>query len=356
MGLLYTKYKMFHYQEKLDSLPLEVEEVKPPLQIRIKPTNVCAHNCWYCAYRAENLQLGKDMVVRDMIPRDKMMEIIDDIIDMGVQSVTFSGGGDPFHYKYLLETTKKLAASPVKFASLTNGALLKGEIAEVFAHHATWIRISMDGYDDESYAKYRGIRVGEFSKLIKNMRDFKNLGGSCYLGVSLVVDKDNADHVYDILGILSDACVDSVKISGCIVDNSGAKNNEYHRAIFATVKEQIAHGVEKFARKGFEIYDSYHELEEKFDKPYTWCPYLQICPVIGADLNVYACHDKAYNLDDGVLFSIKDQGFKEGWMMNKEQFFKLNPARVCDHHCVVNEKNKMLLEYLAADKDHLGFV
>ena len=96
MGQLYTKYKIFHFKDKIDSLPRDVEEIKPPIHIRIKPTNVCAHNCWYCAYKASNLQLGKDMVTKDFIPKDKMMEIIDDIIEMGVKAVTFSGGGDPF--------------------------------------------------------------------------------------------------------------------------------------------------------------------------------------------------------------------------------------------------------------------
>ena len=76
MGLLYTKMKAFHFKDKIDSLPDSIDKIMPPIQIRIKPTNVCAHNCWYCAYRAEDLQLGQDMVTKDYIPREKMMEII----------------------------------------------------------------------------------------------------------------------------------------------------------------------------------------------------------------------------------------------------------------------------------------
>ena len=96
MGSLYTPFKIFHYQEKLDSLLREINTTLPPLHIRIKPTNVCNHNCWYCAYRASDLQLGQDMNVCDAIPEVKMLEIVDDIVGMGVQAVTFSGGGEPF--------------------------------------------------------------------------------------------------------------------------------------------------------------------------------------------------------------------------------------------------------------------
>jgi len=71
MGILYSKLKMFHFPEKLASLPYDVPEILPPLHIRLKPTNICNHNCWYCAYRRENIQLGKDMVIREQIPEEK---------------------------------------------------------------------------------------------------------------------------------------------------------------------------------------------------------------------------------------------------------------------------------------------
>ena len=101
MGLLYTNLKIFHFKEKLDTIPQSTDEIAPPVHIRMKPTNVCGHNCGYCAYRSDDLQLGKYMVQKDYIPREKMMEVIDDIVEMGVKAVTFSGGGDPFYYPYL---------------------------------------------------------------------------------------------------------------------------------------------------------------------------------------------------------------------------------------------------------------
>ena len=77
--------------------------------------------------------------------------------------------------------------------------------------------------------------------------------------------------------------------------------------------------------------------------------------IIGADLNIYPCHDKAYNIDEALLGSLKQISFKEWWRNNKESFFKVNPSKVCNHHCVAHEHNKMILEYLGADEEHLGF-
>jgi len=356
LGILYTRTKVFHFKEKLESLPKAESKILAPIQVRIKPTNACAHNCWYCAYRADNLQLGKDMKKTDFIPREKILEIIDDLDQMGVKSATFSGGGDPFHYPYLLDAAVKLSKTKVKFASLTHGAALKGELARVFAHQATWIRISMDGWDDESYSYYRRVGQGEFTKIITNMADFKRIGGKCYLGVVMIIDNKNFSHIYELAKKLKDIGVNSVKMSPCIVSNSAAENNDYHKPIFDRAKENILRTVGDFADEGFEIFDTYHTLEDKFSKDYDWCPYLQLCPVIGADCNVYSCHDKAYNLEEGLLGSIRDHSFRDFWFSDKNNFFRINPKKHCNHHCVVNTNNKMIMEYLNTDRQHLDFI
>jgi MoaA/NifB/PqqE/SkfB family radical SAM enzyme len=356
VGNLYTKMKIFHYKEKLDSLPREENKIRPPIHVRIKPTNACNHNCWYCAYRTDHMQLGEDMVVRDMIPHDKMMTIIEDLSEMGVQAVTFSGGGEPLVYPHLTETVKKLIENNISFATLTNGARLSGEIAELFAYNGTWVRISMDGWDDESYMKYRGCVDGEYTKIIKNIESFKKMNGDCLLGISLILDKDNAKHVLRQLKFFKSLGVNSVKVGAAIVSNNSLESNEYHRPFFAETKKLIAQAREALEDESFEIFDAYHELEDNFDKDYSWCPYLQILPVIGADLNIYPCQDKAYNLKKGLIGSIKNQRFKDFWFSNKDNYFKIVPSRDCKHHCVANIKNTLILEYIDADKGHLGFV
>jgi MoaA/NifB/PqqE/SkfB family radical SAM enzyme len=239
---------------------------------------------------------------------------------------------------------------------LTNGANLSGELAEIFSHRATWLRISIDGWDDESYSFYRRVKEGEFTKVMNNMENFKKLAGTCHLGVSIIVDKRNASHIYEFIRKLKNVGVDNVKVSPCIVSNDGKENNEYHKTIFGQVKEQTKKAIDDLDDKNFEIFDAYHELDEKFRKEYEWCPYLQILPVIGADLNIYPCQDKAYNLDEGLIGSINDKGFKDFWFSDKSKFFKINPSINCNHHCVANIKNRFILDYLNSDKEHLGFV
>jgi MoaA/NifB/PqqE/SkfB family radical SAM enzyme len=348
--------KIFHFKDKVDSLPREKGEILPPLHVRIKPINGCNHRCRYCAYRADSLQLGKDMRVSDAIPKDMMLAIVDDIIAMGVKGVTFSGGGEPLFYPHLLEVLHKLVDSPVKFATLTNGGLLRGEVARLFAEHGSWVRVSMDGWDNASYTRYRGVADGEYDAILRNIAEFKAYGGPCRLGVSYIVDKENVSHIFEAASRVRDMGGDSVKISPCIVENDGAANNAYHAPFFREAREQVDRVMAELSGPGFEVFDAYHLLDERFDKKYTWCPYIQVLPVIGADLNVYSCQDKAYNLDEGLIGSITGKGFRDFWMTGKDKFFMINPSVHCNHHCVANAKNKLLLDYLDADEEHLGFV
>jgi MoaA/NifB/PqqE/SkfB family radical SAM enzyme len=200
------------------------------------------------------------------------------------------------------------------------------------------------------------VAKGEFSRIMANMSEFKKIGGLCRLGVSFIVDDRNAGHVYEMIMKVRDTGADSIKVSPCIVDNDGAKNNDFHGRYFKTVKKQIARALTETDGEDFEIFDAYHALDEKFDKDYSWCPYCQILPVIGADLNIYSCQDKAYNLENGLLGDIAGQRFKKFWFSSKNKFFSLNPAADCGHHCVANGKNKLVLAYLAANGEHLGFV
>lgn len=344
MGRAYNHLKLFHHTSKLNSLL--TENMLPPVHIRIKPTNQCNHKCWYCAFRLGDAHIGKNMNNTDYIPYEKMVGLVNDLEKMRVQAVTFSGGGEPLCYKHIYEFVDRLST---KVAVLTNGALLSGSIANLLARKASWVRISIDGYDGESYAKYRGVGEDEFDKVLSNMANFKGK----YLGIAIVVDKRNFLHIYDMIKLFYSMGVNSVKVAPVIMSGSIEKMNAYHADISDKVIADIARAKKDFR---FEINDSYHSQMGSFEKIYHWCPYAQITPIIGADCNVYYCHDKAYNLDKGIMGSIKDISFKDFWFNGKEKFFTIDPAKDCNHHCMCDSANKNIIEYLNANKDMVEFI
>ena len=339
---VYNDFKVFNYPDFIKNIE---SGNNYPLHIRIKPINACNQKCYYCSYRNAAQSLGKDMKITDFIPYPKMMETIDDIIDMKVKAVTFSGGGEPTIYKGFVGVVAKLAKSPVRFAMLTNGVKLKDMIAYLFASYGSWVRISIDGWDRKSYKKYRG--ADNFDTVMENIMNFHS--EKCYLGLNIVVLEDNAEHLYDIVKLVSKSEVKTIKISPCVVHDNLKENIFYHSSLNKIVDEEI-----KRIRSDFKIpiNYTYHDQLCGFEKDYDWCPNIQMQPVIGADQNIYVCHDKAYDLPLGLLASFKDKSFKKAWEESSK--FKIDPREDCKHHCMAHGKNTILLNYL--DTIHTEFV
>lgn len=354
MGTVYSSFKFMHFPDRLEAL--RAGRSIAPAHVRIKPTNHCNHSCWYCAYRTDDLDLGEDMNLRDSIPPAKMAEIVDDLIAMKIAAVTFSGGGEPLLYKFLPETIERLAKGGVRVATLTNGTNLKGRMAEALGAHATWVRVSVDAWDDDSYTKSRGARDGEFTRLLENMRAFVAGGTDCVLGVSYIIGRDNHHRIAQVCRLFRDIGVGHIKLSAAVIGNDIAENNSYHREFAAAAKAQIEEAV-LLTNERFAVLDHYHELGERFEKPYRTCPFSRFLTVIGADLNVYTCQDKAYT-KNGRLGSIRDSRFRDFWFAEETQskIAVFDPSRLCGHHCVAHAKNLAILQYLSLDPAHAAFV
>ena len=354
MATYYSPLKFLHFKNYLAGI--EQGEIVAPVHIRVKPTNHCNHNCWYCAYRADNLDLGDKMVLKDSIPTDRVLALTHEFVSVGVKAITFSGGEEPILYKPLLEVIEILAAGGVQIASLTNGSNLKGRVADAFAAHGTWIRISQDALDDEGYAKSHGAKGRDFSRLIENIRNFTARKTQCVIGVSMIVGHDNHQHILEVGSLLKDCVVNHVKVSGAAVSNGDKGNNSYHLTIKNEVKRQIE-AAQALTNKHFSVLNQYHDLEDHFEKQYETCPFLQFLTVVGADQHVYTCQDKAYTQSEG-MGSITTRSFIEFWFSEEwQQFLKtFDRSAQCGHHCVSQAKNLAIHEHLSLEQKNVNFV
>lgn len=356
MENVYSQVKMFHFRDKLAALANK--EISAPIHVRLKPTNRCNHRCFYCCYRNEKLFLNQLFNEHDAIPQAKMAEIVRDIISSGVKAVTFSGGGEPLIYPHIVETAEALLAGGVKVATLTNGSALRGDVAQVLAAGASWVRISIDGADAEGLRQSRGVAEEEFAKIITNIEAFAHQKHShCELGINFIITQLNWRKTYDFLRLMRDKGANHVKISECIVSTNGDENNNYHQDYFNQIKEEIARASADLNSDNFRIIDKFHDFDDKFAKKYHWCPFINFLNVIAADQTVYSCQDKAYT-HKGILGSLKEQSLTDLWRSKayKEALLAIDPQQDCNHHCVSHGKNISLLDYLTTDPDHLEFV
>lgn len=359
MADLYSNLKIFYFNSKLKDISERV--LSAPIHIRLKPTNRCNHRCYYCCYRNKNLYVNQLFDEKEEIPLKKMHEIINDFKRLGVKAVTFSGGGEPLCYLNIIGTIENLLRGGIKIGMLTNGSLLKGEVAHILSREATWVRISMDAADSQTYTKIRSVSIKEFDSVCKNIYNFTKIKSKkCELGVNFVVTRENFNDIFKFLKLMKRIGVDNAKISESVVSTEKEENRKYWRPILNSVKRQIAKGISHLADSNFAIIDKFDKFDDGIDsyhKRYTQCPFIQCLTVIAADMNVYTCYDKAYT-KEGKIGSIKDMNFRKMWLSNEVQkkLWHLDPSKVCNHHCAQHTKNLLLLDYLNVNREHLEFV
>lgn len=349
----YSQLKIFRHKDLLSRL--ENAERCNPLYIRIKPTNICNHNCYYCHYKNPYLALD-EYNMNDMIPREKMLEIVEDMGKMGVKAVTFSGGGEPLVYPYIEETMEEVLNAGIDLSIITNGSMLKGRRAELLAR-ASWVRISIDSINAAKYAEIRGIGEEALPCLLNNIEAFAGMKNkSCELGINFVIGKENYTEITQVAETMKSLGVNHVKFAPLFSNDTEEYHKDIKDGVIATLNELGERlNDEKF--KIIDLYTSDFDNYEVFKRTYSRCPIKEFVCVIAANSKVYYCHDKAY-LSDGCVCDLQNQSFEEAWNSDEvtRKFKEFDAMKVCKQHCVYDSRNVLINSYLDMDLNHVNFV
>lgn len=349
----YTNLKIFAHPEKLDAI--RQGKHTAPVYFRIKPTNTCNHHCYYCSYADKELALRDGVRITDQIPWERMQGIIEDLGEMGVKAVTFSGGGEPLMYPHILPAMERILKKRIDLSLITNGQRLNGEIADILTK-AKWVRISMDSADAETYSRIRRIPPSSFTQVCENIRRFTAAKpADCELGINFVVNHENAAQIYNAAVLVRDFGVNHIKFTARVTKDLDA----YHEPFKKSAIEQI-HRAAALAGPGFSIINKYEDdfhLCTVFNRTYSRCAVKEVVSVIAADSKVYFCHDKAY-VSSGVIGDLNGRSLKELWFAPEtvERFRHFDARKECKHHCVYDDRNVLINTFLSLNCQHINFI
>lgn len=350
----YSNLKVFAHAQALEDIRMGKRAA--PIYVRIKPTNYCNHKCYYCSYADSALGLRDSVGRQDQISWEKMQEIIADLSAMGVKAVTFSGGGEPLVYPYIVEAMQMLLDAGIDLSVITNGQLLNGRRAEVLSA-AKWVRVSFDSADAQTYAKTRQISPEAFDEVCDNIRCFSKIKNSrCELGVNFVINHENAGQAYKMAEVVKGLGVNHIKYTARVTKDLFA----YHEPFKAEAVRQIHCAKDKLEGDGFRIINKY---ESDFDSALVFCRSYERCyvnrifTVIAADSRVYFCHDKAY-VSEGAVGDLKGCSFRELWFSEQtvKRYEDFNAKKECRHHCVYDDRNELLNVFYSLDENHINFI
>lgn len=337
----YSDKKIVWFPEKLQSFVKGT--TTPPIYVRIKPLNKCNHGCFWCVYHSDMTEMHSDMNAKDSIPKEKFRELLGDLREMGTKAVTYSGGGEPLMYKGIEEFLQLTLDYGINLSIITHGQFLEGDKAKILGN-GSWVRVSMDYWDGESMKDSRRVRPEYFDTVLANLSNFsKSKKPECDLAINYIVTQKNCNHLYTISKKLKECGVENVRFSPMWCDDFFS----YHEPIKNSVFSELVRIRSELQEDSFKVYDSYGQLNDKniSRRMYSKCYFNQVVPVIGADQNIYTCHNQAYS-KDSIVGSIKDKSFKDVWMSKEtnEFFNNFKCQEVCTGQCAADSKNKFITE------------
>tara|TARA_R100000234_G_scaffold39845_1_gene23827 strand:+ start:19169 stop:20383 length:1215 start_codon:yes stop_codon:yes gene_type:complete len=358
------KSKIFNPQSKITANVDRVVEFletgnTSPVLIEVDPSNACNHACSFClsSYIHFDKYKGTETFSRAVMPRDMLMGLCQDFVDMGVRAVNWTGGGEPTLNKHLKEAIEYCGSHGIKMGMFTNGTLFdKWDMFDALVDNMTWVRISVDAGTRETYNNVRRARGKQnWDKMVENLTKLievnNSKGKKIDIGVGYVVSPDTYHEIVDFAKFFKDFDLTYCQYKPEIVireDGGEQRELEFWRdkvgPLLAEAEEILG---DKFQVNGYKFEDLATD-REKFGRNYKKCLGSQISPCIGADGHIYVCTNhrgwKQYSygcLYDGKTFKeiwsdMERRGAVMGLIENIECFS--NCTKLCKPH----ESNKAI--------------
>lgn len=348
----YSPLKIFHHQDRIQMMRNGEHPVL--LHVQLIPTNLCNHDCSFCAYRMHGYSSSETFEEKDQIPFCKVQEIIEDCSRLDVKAIEITGGGEPTIYSRFVEMCDLIRQKGIDYAVVTNGSNLNDRKLDALSR-AKWVRFSIDAGNEKTYSSVREISQTQFFRTRYNLRslvDIRNKEGSdLIIGVGFVVTKENWKEVLQATQNAKEDGADNIRISAVFQPD----NAKYFESFYKEVRD-LCYEAQKLQTSNFIVFNMFGErisdLEQQFPD-YSFCGYQHFVTYIGGDQKVYRCCNTAFN-PRGFLGSLEEQSFYDLWM-NVYDKLKDFDARRCPR-CMFNTKNRRIAYALESEPAHVNFL
>ncbi|TLD95150.1 radical SAM protein [Helicobacter jaachi] len=327
-----------------------------PIYVEVSPYGGCNHRCTFCGVD----YMGYKSIKIDLEVYAKRIE---EMGRLGVKSVMFAGEGEPFLHKDLPQMSAISVQSGVDVGITTNFVLASEKNLPLILQSASWIKVSLNAGDKESYALIHRTKEADFEKVLANLalsvRLRKELQSTCTIGAQMLLLPQNYHTAFALAHRLKGIGVDYLVIKP-YSQHLFSKTRQYEGldySAYLSLESQL----ETLNDEHFSVVfraSTMRKLQTK--QPYTTCystPYFW--GYISSNGDVYGC--SCYLGQDKFAYgNINEQSFEEIWTGEKRKKSaeyvreKLDISQ-CRVNCRMDSVNRYLWE-LQHPNGHINFI
>ena len=233
-----------------------------------------------------------EFIEKSMISWPVMDKLIEELQRLDVKSVELTGGGEPTIYPHFDQIIKRLGATDLELALVTNGTGLTPErMRSINPDTVRWIRFSMDSVTPETHKEVHKTPNAQFNQIRKHFKYAVSMKDNYHrnfrLGVSFVIVPENIHEIDAAARYWKEMGADNIRYSFTYDKNQdGRLNTDMRREVFTrldTAKDEEDSSFRVFGWKS--RLDDYATDNTGFD----FCHYQYGTVAIGSDGGVWPC-------------------------------------------------------------------
>jgi MoaA/NifB/PqqE/SkfB family radical SAM enzyme len=288
----------------------------------------------------------------DLADRDLVFRTLDDMAHAdGVKAIVWSGGGEPTTHPDWLSIVEYAATLGYEQGMYTLGGLLTDASAMRLAKVASWVVVSLDAPDAETYAAEKGVPASRFAAACHGITAL--IGHKATVGVSFLLHAGNVHRCDDMLALARSLGASYTTFRPAVQTSPAAPGvplGDRKWALRATDAAYLSVLQRMAAQPDVEVdLDRFREYATWQGHGYTSCQGIQVNTTITPDGRVWICPQRR-----GVtaLGDLRRESFAAIWARHPGHYTVDAGCRV---QCRLHPVNATLAE-IRAPRAHEAFI
>lgn len=160
----------------------------PPVAVHIDLTQDCNSNCPHCSF--------KHLRSKKYMPKEHLIKLADFIKDWGVKATYIAVSGESLLHPDWGPFIYRLKRNNIEIGVVTNGSLMDEEKRQALVDCCSWVGISVDAHNKETYAKAHGVNEETFNTVINNIEKLAAMRSSLDITVKYLILPSNWQGIY----------------------------------------------------------------------------------------------------------------------------------------------------------------
>lgn len=317
----------------------------PPVNVEIDLSNRCSLGCEWCHFgytHTKGLLAGQmekppeSIPGGDLMPYDLARAIMDQLYTNGVQSITWTGGGEPtLHPRF----NDIVSACPLSQGIYTHGGHIVGDRVKLLKERMAWIYISLDESNARDYRAYKGVDY--FDRVCHNVRELTTIAGGAIVGLGFMVHSENYTHIPEMVRLGQNLGVDYVQFRPTIRYSQEIPDTpaEYTNWLDQAIPYLRAYKDDPFIHADVSRFEMYRHWR----RGYETCYWTQMQTVITPNGKVWSCVNKREHAG-ALLGDLSQESFSEVWQRSGACQVDKDCRVLCRGHLPNLTLNEMMKE------------